>query len=233
MVIEPDGNAHGVFVLNTNAQEVTTAPGPTLIYRTIGGNLDLYFFPGPTPEEVTQQYLELIGKPFLPAYWALGFQISRYGYKHFGELNATIERNIAAGIPFDTVVCDIDYMDSWRDFTIGDVKICLNFIFNFKNLPAYIRTLRSRGMRSVFIFDHAIAVNYTPFERAMKAGARFVEWERKDQVMRSAQERYALVNDTKIMLGVLFPSDYTAFPDFLDDNTANWWIDEFAKFHEE
>lgn len=56
-------------------QEVTTAPGPALIYRTIGGNLDLYFFPGPTPENVIQQYEELVGRPFLPAYWSLGFQV--------------------------------------------------------------------------------------------------------------------------------------------------------------
>lgn len=54
---------------------MTTAPGPALIYRTIGGMLDLYFFPGPSPEEVIQQYQTLIGKPFLPAYWALGFQV--------------------------------------------------------------------------------------------------------------------------------------------------------------
>lgn len=52
-------------------------PGPALVFRTIGGMLDLYFFPGPTPEEVIQQYLALIGKPALPAYYALGFQVSR------------------------------------------------------------------------------------------------------------------------------------------------------------
>ena len=27
-------------------------PGPALVYRTIGGLLDLYFFMGPTPNEV-------------------------------------------------------------------------------------------------------------------------------------------------------------------------------------
>lgn len=56
-------------------QEVTTAPGPALVYRTIGGNLDLIFFPGPTPEEVTAQYGGFVGPPYLPAYWALGFQV--------------------------------------------------------------------------------------------------------------------------------------------------------------
>ena len=75
MVVEPDGKTHGVLILNSNAQEITTAPGPSIIYRTIGGNLDIYFFPGPTPEQVTQQYLQFIGLPFLPAYWSLGYQV--------------------------------------------------------------------------------------------------------------------------------------------------------------
>ncbi|VDK50708.1 unnamed protein product [Cylicostephanus goldi] len=121
MVLEPGGKAHGVLILNSNAQEITTAPGPTLIYRTIGGILDLYFFPGPTPREVTEQYLALVGRPCLPAYWGLGYQISRYGYKDLEEMKSIIERNVAAGIPLDTVVVDIDYMERYKDFTIGEV----------------------------------------------------------------------------------------------------------------
>ncbi|VDK45602.1 unnamed protein product [Cylicostephanus goldi] len=256
MVIEPDGKAHGVLILNSNAQssmngefllqEITTAPGPALIYRTIGGNLNLFFFPGPTPEEVTQQYLEMIGKPFLPAYWAFGFQISRWGYHTFDNLKKVIERNIEAGVPLDVVVCDIDYMDENRDFTVSSKY---NALQNFKGLPEYISSLRSRGMRSVFMFDPAVPVDYEPFNRSLQAvnlskrfailnnllGARFVEWERNDQVMRSAQDLYPLVEDTKIMLGVVWPNVHVAFPDFLDphNNTTTWWIDEFVKFHEE
>lgn len=82
MVMEPDGKAHGVFILNTAAQEVTTLPEPALLYRTIGGILDMYFFPGPTPVEVVRQYLSFVGKPFLPAYWALGYQV-RHPCKFF------------------------------------------------------------------------------------------------------------------------------------------------------
>ncbi|CAJ0607276.1 unnamed protein product [Cylicocyclus nassatus] len=225
MVIEPDGNAHGVLILNSNAQDITTAPGPALIYRTIGGNLNLFFFPGPTPEEVTQQYLEMIGKPFLPAYWAFGFQISRWGYHTFENLKKVIERNIEAGVPLDVVVCDIDYMDENRDFTVGK---------KFEGLPEYISSLRSREMRSVFMFDPAVPVDYEPFNRSLKAGARFVEWERKDQVMTSVQDLYPLAKDTKIMLGVVWPNVHVAFPDFLDphNNTMAWWIDEFIKFHD-
>uniref|UniRef100_A0A914R550 Uncharacterized protein n=1 Tax=Parascaris equorum TaxID=6256 RepID=A0A914R550_PAREQ len=71
---------HGFYLglEKDNKAHVTTMPGPALVFRTIGGMLDLYFFPGPTPEEVIQQYLALVGKPALPAYYALGFQVSLF-----------------------------------------------------------------------------------------------------------------------------------------------------------
>lgn len=74
--LEPDGKAHGVLIFNSNAQEITTGPAPHLIYRTIGGQLDIYFFAGPKPEDVIRQYQQLVGTPILPAYWALGYQVS-------------------------------------------------------------------------------------------------------------------------------------------------------------
>ncbi|KHJ80978.1 glycosyl hydrolase, family 31, partial [Oesophagostomum dentatum] len=153
--------------------EITTAPGPALIYRTIGGNLDIYFFPGPTPEEVTQQYLAFIGKPVLPAYWALGYQLSRYGYKDLDEMKTVIARNIKENIPVETVVADIDYMELRKDFTLGQ---------NWKGLPEYITELHNKGMRAIVIYDPAIQVDYDVFKRGLDARAQFIEWERKDQV---------------------------------------------------
>ena len=45
--------------------------------QTIGGVLDMYFFLGPTPEETTQQFTEVIGRHSTPAYWNLGFHLCR------------------------------------------------------------------------------------------------------------------------------------------------------------
>ena len=76
-VIEKDGNTHGVLFLNSNAQDVTLTPAPGLVYRTIGGVIDIYFFLGPDPEAVVSQYTEAVGRYYIPPYWSLGFHLCR------------------------------------------------------------------------------------------------------------------------------------------------------------
>ncbi|CAB3404386.1 unnamed protein product [Caenorhabditis bovis] len=226
VVVEPDGKTHGVLILNSNAQEVTTAPGPSLIYRTIGGNLDIYFFPGPTPEEVTQQYLKFIGKPFLPAYWALGYQLSRYGYKGLAEMKERIQAVRDKGIPIDIGVADIDYMDRYKDFTTGK---------DWSGFDDYVKQMHDWGMKLILIYDPAVEVDYDSFKRAMNTNARFIEWETKAQVQQSIQNLYPMAKDTKIMLGVVWPDYHVAFPDFFDstNKTLKWWIEEFVGYQKQ
>ena len=81
-VLESDGNAHGVLFLNSNAQDVTLTPAPGLVYRTIGGVIDMYFFLGPDPESVVSQYTEAVGRYYIPPYWSLGFHLCRYSRGH-------------------------------------------------------------------------------------------------------------------------------------------------------
>jgi len=40
-----------------------------------------------------------VGHPVMPAYWSLGFQLSRYGYDNLANMQAAVERTRAAGIP--------------------------------------------------------------------------------------------------------------------------------------
>lgn len=54
-------NAHGQFLLNSNAMDIDIQPYPALTYTTIGGIIDLYIFTGPTAHAVAQQYWAVIG----------------------------------------------------------------------------------------------------------------------------------------------------------------------------
>ncbi len=63
----------------------------------------MYVFAGPSPDYVISQYTDVIGKPFLPPYWSLGFHLCRYGYTGTDELKKVIERNRAIGIPYVSI----------------------------------------------------------------------------------------------------------------------------------
>ena len=107
MVIESNGDAFGVFIFNSNAQDYKFdefgSDQAMLTYRTIGGILDVMFFAGPRPEDVIRQYQSVIGHPYMPPYWALGFQLSRYGYNTLGNMKAALNRTIASNIPIDVL----------------------------------------------------------------------------------------------------------------------------------
>ena len=111
LVLNPeDGATHGVFLLNSNAMDIvihSDDDGAFITYRVLGGVLDFYIFTGPSPEAVVQQYLEVIGKPFLPPYWALGFHLCRWGYMTLQRTQEVNDNMRAAGLPQDVQWNDI------------------------------------------------------------------------------------------------------------------------------
>lgn len=76
----PSGAAHGVFLFNSNAMQVSLKAN-TLRYHVTGGVMDFAFILGSSPADVVHKYTRLVGRPFLPPFWALGFHQSRWGYK--------------------------------------------------------------------------------------------------------------------------------------------------------
>ncbi|XP_052256801.1 sucrase-isomaltase, intestinal-like isoform X2 [Dreissena polymorpha] len=217
---DDDGNTHGVFFLNSNAMEILLDPNPRLTYRTIGGVLDFYFFMGPSPESVVQQYQQLIGTPVLVPYWALGFQLSRWGYNSLDNLKVAVERTQAAGIPHDIQYADIDHMDERKDFTYDAAT--------FAGLPEYIQELQAGGMHFIIILDPALVSNvtgYLPYETGVTRDV-FIKW---PPGKGPADSRPNGTSD--IMLGYLWPKGKTAFPDFLLNETQDWWADTIEEWH--
>ena len=94
-----------------------------------------------SPASVTKQYQQVIGYPSMMPYWALGYQICKYGYPTITELKKVVEGMRSYGIPYDIQYGDIDYMDRQVDFTVDPI--------NYVGLQDYVRKMREEyGMRN-------------------------------------------------------------------------------------
>ncbi|XP_064576785.1 sucrase-isomaltase, intestinal [Zonotrichia leucophrys gambelii] len=206
------GASFGVFLMNSNAMEFVVQPAPAVTYRTIGGILDFYIFVGNTPEQVVQEYLQLVGLPALPAYWNLGFQLCRYGYASLDEVKEVVERNRAVGLPYDIQIIDIDYMENRKDFTYDKVK--------FKDLPQFASDLHAHGQKYVIILDPAIST------QNMIDGSPYGSYVR-------GSDRHVWVNqsDGKVLVGEVWPGE-TVFPDYTSAEGTDWWVNECKLFHD-
>uniref|UniRef100_A0A8C0UU31 Maltase-glucoamylase, intestinal-like n=1 Tax=Cyanistes caeruleus TaxID=156563 RepID=A0A8C0UU31_CYACU len=229
MGLEKDGNAHGVLLLNSNAMDVTFQPTPALTYRTVGGILDFYLVLGPTPEEVVQEYTELVGRPVMPAYWALGFQLCRYGYENDAEIAQLVNDMNRAQIPLDVQYADIDYMERQLDFTLSP---------RFQGLPELVQRIQSNGMRFILILDPAISANetnYPAYDRGVQQDV-FIKWPDSDDLVYAKvwpDLPNVVVNDsldwdTQVELYRAF----AAMPDFFRNSTKDWWAQEIAEVYE-
>uniref|UniRef100_A0A671MMY0 Lysosomal alpha-glucosidase n=1 Tax=Sinocyclocheilus anshuiensis TaxID=1608454 RepID=A0A671MMY0_9TELE len=209
LVQEGDGLAHGVFLLNSNAMEVFLQPAPALTWVTVGGILDFYIFLGPSPQSVVQQYHEVIGNPMMPPYWSLGFHLCRWGYTSTNITRTVVQLMRQAKIPLDVQWNDLDYADQRRVFTFDPQR--------FGDLPQMVEEFHQLGMKYVLILDPGISSasppgSYKPFDDGLKRGV-FIK------------------NSTgQILIGKVWPGP-TAFPDFTNPTTQDWWMDCIRVFH--
>ena len=49
-------------------------------------------------------FLQAIGRPFLPPYWSLGFQLCKYGYNSLENMKAAVDRTRNANIPHVSIL---------------------------------------------------------------------------------------------------------------------------------
>ena len=91
MSIEDTDNAMGFFFLNSNAMDINIQPAPALTFMTIGGVIDFYIYLGPSPQEIVSQHTEVVGKPFFPPYFSLGFHLCRWKYNNSTHLKEVIK----------------------------------------------------------------------------------------------------------------------------------------------
>lgn len=160
--IDSLGNAHGGFLLNSNAMDITVH-NYSITYRPIGGIIDYFSFVGPKPEDVVKQYQKLVGLPVLIPYWTLGYHQSRWGYHNLSDLENVVTNFNNYQIPLDVLWTDIDYMTNFEDFTLDPER------YNYENFSIFIENLHSAHRKFVPICDAAIPIiDYPPYNLALE-----------------------------------------------------------------
>ena len=195
-----NGAAHGLFVDNTYRSNFDFGKESRDFYSfgADGGELDYYFFYGPDPKRVIQDFTALVGRTPLPPLFALGYQQCRYSYYPEARVREVAGEFRKRSIPADVLYLDIDYQQQNRPFTIDRER--------FPTFESMVTDLKSEGFKIVAITDLHLAKlpGYKPYEEGIKEG-------------------YFVKNpDGSIFVGKVWPGD-SVFPDFTREPVRKWW----------
>lgn len=113
-----------------------------------GGEMNYYFFHGPSIKKILGRYADLTGHMPLPPLWALGNQQSRWSYYPDTMVEEVVNEYRKRDLPLDVVHLDIDYMHGYRVFTFDKDR--------FPDPKALTDKLARQGVKVVTIVDPGI-----------------------------------------------------------------------------
>ena len=149
-----NGIAYGIFFDNSYRSYFDFGKSSQLRawFGAEGGELNYYFFYGPSIKKILSRYSELTGHMPLPPLWALGNQQSRWSYYPDTMAEEVVRQYRQRDLPLDVLHLDIDYMQDYRVFTWDTSR--------FRNPPALTKKLGEQGIKVVTIVDPG--VKYQP-----------------------------------------------------------------------
>lgn len=165
-------------------------------------DLNLFVIDGDSPYDIVKQFRSIIGRSYIPPKYAFGFGQSRWGYKTKDDFRKVVDGHRANGVPLDMVYMDIDYMQSFKDFTLHEE--------NFQDFPAFVQEMKDRNIRLIPIIDAGVKVEkgYDIYEEGV-------------------QNRYFCQReDGSDFVAAVWPGD-THFPDVLNEEARKWFGDKY------
>jgi len=163
-----------------------------------GKDFYIYEIQGKNPSEISNKFLQIIGKSYTPPKWAFGYFQSRWGYRNKDQVREIYKNFREKDIPLEGIFLDLDYMENFKDFTISEER--------FSNFEDFVNELKSDGLYLIPIIDAGVKVEkgYHVYEEGIK-GNHFC----KDKNGNPYE-------------GVVWPGK-VYFPDFMKEETQIWF----------
>ncbi len=176
--------------------------GDEAVITSENGHFSAYYIEADSLIGAVKEFRHLIGRSYLPPKWAMGYIQSRWGYASADDLREVVKNHRDRHIPLDMMSMDIDYMDSFKDFTWNHEA--------FPDLPGLIAELKADHIRVVPIIDAGVKV------------------EEGDPTYDEGVEKgyFCKKEDGSLFVGAVWPG-HAVFPDFLRDEVRQWFGDKY------
>ncbi|MGN0154206.1 MAG: TIM-barrel domain-containing protein [Lachnospiraceae bacterium] len=168
-----------------------------LVITCKDANLDFYIIEGENAYDITKQFRKIIGRSYIPPKFAFGFGQSRWGYQTKEDFREVAKGYRENHIPIDMIYMDIDYMDSYKDFTISS---------EFPDFSDFVRKMKDNNLRLIPIIDAGVKIEkgYDVYEEGV------------------ANQYFCKREDGSDFVAAVWPG-YTHFPDVLNPEVRRWF----------
>ena len=165
-------------------------------------DLYLYVIDGETPYDIVKQFRHVIGRSYIPPKFAFGFGQSRWGYTTKEDFRTVAKGYRENHIPIDMIYMDIDYMQSFKDFTLSEE--------NFPDFPEFVQEMKDQDLRLIPIIDAGVKVEpgYDVYEEGVR------------------NNYFCKREDGSDFVAAVWPGD-THFPDMLNKDARKWFGDKY------
>src|SRR5437588_9984563 len=185
-----------------------------------GGELNYYFFYGPSIKKILSRYTDLTGHmPMMPL-WSLGVQQCRYSYYPDSMVERVAREYRERDLPLDVIYLDIHYMNGYRVFTFDTNR--------FPDPKRMVEQLAAQGVKTVVIVDPGVkyqpptagaTLNDTPHPELERQDQRYYVFDRG-----AAGNYFQRRKSGELFIPHVWPGEST-FVDFTLPDARRWWGD--------
>jgi alpha-glucosidase len=216
-----DGAAYGMFFDNSFRShfDFGAMSQEYVVFSAEGGEMNYYFFQGPSMKKILGRYADLTGHLPMPPMWALGNQQSRWSYYPDKVAEEVVSRYRLEDLPLDVLHLDIDYMSGYRVFTWDPQR--------FPDPSAFTDRLKKQGVKVVVIVDPGI--KHQPPEAGANDPATNPELAPQDKSyyvfnQGRAKDYFLKRKNGQPWIGEVWPGK-AVYTDYTKDDAARWWGD--------